>query len=107
MLSVYPFYALVLLPITLHNKTVYNDREKTAPPPRRWEEIQPAIFFGLFTSSQTIKAAEKCPGEVYLVEIKRSAANVLVLILTAGIYSPYTVRITCLPQNNKEDELTL
>lgn len=93
-------------PITLHNKTLYNKKKYRVAPPRKWEETQTATFFGMSTSPQIIKATEKCPGEVYLIEIKRSASNVLMLLLTIGIYAPYTVQITCLPQTiNKGNEL--
>ena len=84
--------------ITLHNKTLYKKNTLTVAPPQQWEETQTATFFGLATSPQKIKAMEKCPGEIYLIEIKRSVSNVLALLLTVGIYSPFTVRIVCLPQ---------
>ena len=92
------------LPLNKNNSSApLRDGKKTAENPGKiksektqaWEQTQPAFLFGLLTASQKIKAQEKCSGETHLVEIKRTFSHILVLLLTAGLYTPFKVRIVC------------
>ena len=51
-------------------------------------------IYGLVPPS-TVETAQKCPNGVATVETQLSFANQLVNFLTAGIYSPMAIRITC------------
>lgn len=51
-------------------------------------------IFGLVPAT-AINTAAACPSGVAIVETQQSFANGLVGVLTLGIYTPQTVRITC------------
>jgi hypothetical protein len=49
---------------------------------------------GLIPPSE-LNVAQECPNGVALVETQHSFVNQLVTMLTFGIYSPMTIRVTC------------
>jgi hypothetical protein len=51
-------------------------------------------IFGLVPAAEISVAAE-CPNGVAVIETQQSFVNGLVGVLTLGIYTPQTVRITC------------
>lgn len=52
------------------------------------------FVFGLIPASEIDTAAE-CPGGIARVETHQSFLNGLVFVLSAGLYTPQHVRITC------------
>lgn len=50
--------------------------------------------FGLVSPS-TVETAEKCPDGVAKIETKLSFLNQLVGMLTIGIYTPMSIKVTC------------
>lgn len=52
------------------------------------------FLFGLVPASE-INTAAKCPGGVATVETQQTFVNGVVGVLTLGIYTPVSVRITC------------
>jgi hypothetical protein len=54
-----------------------------------------AGFLGGLIPPKTVRSEAACPSGVARVETSRSFSNVVFTVLTAGLYSPMSVRITC------------
>ncbi len=52
----------------------------------------------------TVETASRCPNGVARVETKLSFLNQLVALLTAGIYTPMAIRVTCAGTSVEEAE---
>jgi Bor protein len=54
-----------------------------------------AGFLGGLVPPKAVRSEAACPDGVARVETSRSFSNVVFTVLTAGLYSPMSVRITC------------
>jgi hypothetical protein len=53
-----------------------------------------SFVFGL-VAPPTLEPASKCSAGVYRVETSHTVANIVALVVTAGIYSPMRIDVTC------------
>lgn len=61
---------------------------------RHTEAWVPSYFMGLVPPPMTF-GAKSCPEGVVSMTVRHSPGNVLVTLVTAGIYSPVEVQVTC------------
>jgi hypothetical protein len=54
-----------------------------------------AAFLGGLVPPRTVRSVAACPAGVAKVETSRSFSNLVFTALTAGLYSPMSLRITC------------
>ena len=54
-----------------------------------------AAFLGGLVPPRTVRSEAACPAGVAKVETSRSFSNLVFTVLTAGLYSPMSMRITC------------
>lgn len=75
----------------------YNARVNTGLPPSDQviEEKWAASWIGGAVSPETVETASECPNGVAQVHTYHSFLNMLVAGLTAGIFTPMTIRVTC------------
>ena len=66
-----------------------------APSEQVVERCCAAAFLGGLVPPKPVKAEAACPHGVARVETSRSFSNVVFTVLTAGLYSPMSMRITC------------
>ena len=75
----------------------YHATIDTGRPPSADTIVKPwanSWVYGL-VPPQTLETAQKCPSGVAKVETMHSFLNGLVDVLTFGIYTPMTLRVTC------------
>lgn len=86
-----------LLVVFLSTVSCYHATVETAATPSTVVIEKPfasSWVYGLVPPS-TVSTAAKCPGGVAKVETQLSFVNGLVGILTLGIYTPMSIRVTC------------
>lgn len=86
-----------LLVVFLSTVSCYHATIETAATPSTVVIEKPfasSWIYGL-VPPKTVETAAKCPGGVAKVETQQSFVNGLVAILTIGIYTPMTIRVTC------------
>jgi Bor protein len=66
-----------------------------APSEQVVERCCEAGFLGGLIPPKAVQSEAACPNGVARVETSRSFSNVVFTVLTAGLYSPMSVRITC------------
>ena len=66
-----------------------------APSPTVVEKPWQHSFISGLVPPAEINVKEQCPNGVAKVETVHSPANILATLLTQGIYSPITAKITC------------
>ena len=66
-----------------------------APSEQVIERCCEAGFLGGLVPPKAVRSEAACPNGVARVETSRSFSNVVFTVLTAGLYSPMSVRITC------------
>lgn len=66
-----------------------------APSDQVVERCCEAAFLGGLVPPKTVRSVAACPAGVAKVETSRSFSNLVFTALTAGLYSPMSVRITC------------
>jgi Bor protein len=66
-----------------------------APSEQVIERCCEAGFLGGLVPPRAVRSEAACPNGVARVETARSFSNVVFTVLTAGLYSPMSVRITC------------
>jgi hypothetical protein len=66
-----------------------------APSEQVIERCCEAGFLGGLVPPKAVQSEAACPDGVARVETSRSFSNVVFTVLTAGLYSPMSVRITC------------
>lgn len=66
-----------------------------APSEQVIERCCEAGFLGGLVPPKAVRSEAACPDGVARVETSRSFSNVVFTVLTAGLYSPMSVRITC------------
>ena len=66
-----------------------------APSEQVIERCCEAGFLGGLVPPKAVRSEGACPDGVARVETARSFSNVVFTVLTAGLYSPMSVRITC------------
>lgn len=87
----------LLVSLTIVATACYHQVVRTGAPPsgtvieRPWTAT---FVFGLVPAT-AINTAAECPAGVAVVETQQTFLNGLVGVLTLGIYTPQTVRITC------------
>jgi hypothetical protein len=59
------------------------------------EKCCAAAFFGGLVHPKPVSSASGCPVGVARIETSRSFSNLVWTLLTVGIYSPMSLRITC------------
>lgn len=87
----------LVLPLVLFTTGCYHQVVRTGATPSTQVIERPwtaTYFFGLVPAS-TINTAAECPNGVAVVETQQTFPNGLLGVLTLGIYTPQTVRITC------------
>ncbi len=86
-----------LLVVFLSTVSCYHATIETAAAPSAVvieEPFASSWIYGL-VPPKTVETAAKCPGGVAKVETQQSFVNGLVAILTIGIYTPMSIRVTC------------
>ena len=66
-----------------------------APSEQVVERCCAAAFLGGLVAPKPVKAEAACSHGVARVETSRSFSNVVFTVLTVGLYSPMSMRITC------------
>jgi hypothetical protein len=79
-----------------HLKYVVGDQPATPPTPTE-EEWHHVIAFGLAEISDPVNVSQVCPGGFQSAASEETFVNGLVHLLTASIYTPQTVSVTCAP----------
>lgn len=85
---------LVLLALT---PACYHATVETgaAPSDQVVERCCQAAYLGGLVPPKPVQSAAACPEGVARVETSRSFSNLVFTVLTAGLYSPVSMRITC------------
>ncbi|MCZ6915454.1 MAG: Bor family protein [Gemmatimonadetes bacterium] len=75
----------------------YHATIETGLPPsdRTLEDAWAPAWIGGLVSPKTVETAERCPDGVAKVETQLSFLNQLVSVLTIGIYTPMSIKVTC------------
>jgi hypothetical protein len=86
-----------LVPLVLAIMGCYHTTVETgaAPSEQVIERCCEAGFLGGLVAPKAVQSEAACPNGVARVETSRSFSNVVFTVLTAGLYSPMSVRITC------------
>jgi hypothetical protein len=86
---------LVLLPVFCAG--CYHATIETGQPPSPTKIEKPwahGFLWGLVPPS-TVETAQRCPAGIAKVETQQSFLNLVADVLTAGIYSPMQITVTC------------
>jgi hypothetical protein len=87
---------LVALSGCFHIHYVVGDQPPTPATPTA-EEWHHVLVFGLAEISDPVNVTTICPGGLQRVDSEETFVNGLVHLLTASIYTPQTVSVTCGP----------
>ena len=99
--------AAAILPGCLRTTFAYNDRAQA----NVTEETRAFWLYGLLGPDAPFRADRLCPSGVASVETYASVGNICLSAITAGIYSPRTIRVACSAGSahnfylNEEDEV--
>ena len=85
-------FLLLFLVLGCYHATVETG---AAPSEQVVERCCEAGFLGGLIPPKAVQSEAACPDGVARVETSRSFSNVVFTVLTAGLYSPMSVRITC------------
>ena len=87
----------VLLGVALAASGCYHATIETglAPSPETVEVPWAASWIVGLVPPKTVETAQQCPNGVAVVETKQSFLNGLVGVLTAGIFTPMHITVTC------------
>jgi hypothetical protein len=93
----YNFRSLIALVVLLSITGCYHATIETGQPASNAtieQGFASGWIYGLVPPS-TVQTAERCPNGVARVETQLSFVNQLVSMLTLGIYSPMSIKVTC------------
>jgi hypothetical protein len=68
---------------------------KTRTPSTMVQEEKMNFFVAGLVGTHDVQAGQKCPTGVAKVKTTQTAVDVLLTVVTIGIYSPRTAQITC------------
>lgn len=85
------FASILLLSGCYHARIITGQPESDVVYRKKWV----SGFVNGLVIPDSIDVAEVCPNGVARVETRQSFMNLVVTVLTSGIYSPMEVRVTC------------
>ena len=112
-LKVVPLVLVIFLLSSCYHAKITTDAEPSA---RTYEKAFASSWINGLVPPPTVNAAEECPNGVAIVETQLSFVNMLVGVITLGIYTPMNIKVTCaaansasidilIPENSTETEI--